>query len=165
MQSVRSRIWTLVAVSVSCDDNHYTMGNIIVRPKFELAYYDVAVQHVSHYTAETPPFPASLGRRILTAVFPVDDGLKNIFTRLQCFVCLLANYVHLLFHAPHGLVKEFYDVITTWATAQLACNASKMLFFFYTHCSGTPGWLLAYLCLCVRTRMRVRTCVSQSVPV
>ena len=26
MQSVRSRIWTRVAVSISCDDNHYTTG-------------------------------------------------------------------------------------------------------------------------------------------
>ena len=25
MQSVRSRIWTRVAVSISCDDNHYTI--------------------------------------------------------------------------------------------------------------------------------------------
>ena len=28
MQSVSSRIWTRVAVSISCDDNHYTTGNI-----------------------------------------------------------------------------------------------------------------------------------------
>ena len=28
MQSVRSRIWTRVAVSISCDDNHYTTGTI-----------------------------------------------------------------------------------------------------------------------------------------
>ena len=26
MQSVSSRIWTLVAVSISYDDNHYTTG-------------------------------------------------------------------------------------------------------------------------------------------
>ena len=26
MQSVRSRIWTRVAVSISYDDNHYTTG-------------------------------------------------------------------------------------------------------------------------------------------
>ena len=26
MQSVSSRIWTRVAVSISCDDNHYTTG-------------------------------------------------------------------------------------------------------------------------------------------
>ena len=26
MQSVSSKIWTLVAVSISCDDNHYTTG-------------------------------------------------------------------------------------------------------------------------------------------
>ena len=29
MQSVRSRIWTRVAVSISCDDNHYTTGTSI----------------------------------------------------------------------------------------------------------------------------------------
>ena len=28
MQSVSSRIWTHVAVSISYDDNHYTMGNL-----------------------------------------------------------------------------------------------------------------------------------------
>ena len=26
MQSVSSRIWTRVAKSISCEDNHYTMG-------------------------------------------------------------------------------------------------------------------------------------------
>ena len=29
MQSVRSRIWTRVAVSIFCDDNHYTTGTSI----------------------------------------------------------------------------------------------------------------------------------------
>ena len=28
MQSVSSRIWTRVAVSISYDDNHYTMGTL-----------------------------------------------------------------------------------------------------------------------------------------
>ena len=32
MQSVWSRIWTRVAVSISCDDNHYTMGTSCVFP-------------------------------------------------------------------------------------------------------------------------------------
>ena len=30
MQSVRSRIWTRVAVSISCDDNHYTTDTSII---------------------------------------------------------------------------------------------------------------------------------------
>ena len=29
MQSVSSRIWTRVAESISCEDNHYTTGMII----------------------------------------------------------------------------------------------------------------------------------------
>ena len=28
--------------------------NIIAQQEFELAYYDIAVQYVSHYTTETP---------------------------------------------------------------------------------------------------------------
>ena len=32
MQSVRSRIWTRVAVSISCDDNHYTTGTFTNLP-------------------------------------------------------------------------------------------------------------------------------------
>ena len=32
--------------------------NIIARPEFELAYYDVTIQHVSHYAMERrTPFP------------------------------------------------------------------------------------------------------------
>ena len=30
MQSVSSRIWTRVAVSISYDDNHYTTGTFII---------------------------------------------------------------------------------------------------------------------------------------
>ena len=33
MQSVRSRIWTRVAVSISCEDNHYTTGTSFVIAK------------------------------------------------------------------------------------------------------------------------------------
>ena len=40
MQSVTSRIWTRVAVSISYDDNHYTTGT----PNFEnIEYYGVFV--------------------------------------------------------------------------------------------------------------------------
>ena len=78
MQSVSTRIWTRVAVSISYDDNHYTTGtsffllfnpksgvhtgvhtfpkgicpkvNVIARREYELAYYDSAVHHFNHYT-------------------------------------------------------------------------------------------------------------------
>ena len=77
MQSVSSRIWTRVAVSISYDDNHYTTRtsnliwgykrvythpkgicskvNVIALLDFELAYYDVTVQHISHYATESLP--------------------------------------------------------------------------------------------------------------
>ena len=44
MQSVSSRIWTGVAVSISCDDNHYTTGTFVMcvslkgKLEIELAY-------------------------------------------------------------------------------------------------------------------------------
>ena len=39
MQSVRSRIWTRVAVSISCDDNHYTTGTSIQTCLLEWSVY------------------------------------------------------------------------------------------------------------------------------
>ena len=53
MQSVSSRIWTRVTVSISYDDNHYTTVNIS-RVEFELVYYVGAVQLISLYATETP---------------------------------------------------------------------------------------------------------------
>ena len=80
MQSDSSRIWTRVAVSISYDDNHYTMGtsifyylthswedkgvhtfpkgicskvNVIAQLEFELASYDSAVHRFNHYTTRT----------------------------------------------------------------------------------------------------------------
>ena len=72
MQSVSSRIWTRVAVSISYDDNDYITGtyiwdglddgiymspksiipkvNALERVEFELAYFEVALQHFSSYT-------------------------------------------------------------------------------------------------------------------
>ena len=35
MQSVRSTIWTRVAVSISCDDNHYTTGNVLEKKNIQ----------------------------------------------------------------------------------------------------------------------------------
>ena len=64
MQSLSSRIWTRVAVSISYDDNHFTTGNFLqhIRPKeyaierldFEHAYYHIKIQHVNQYATRTP---------------------------------------------------------------------------------------------------------------
>ena len=51
MQSVSSRIWTRVAVSISYDDNNYTTGtksisrkvNVIAWLEFELTYFDTTL--------------------------------------------------------------------------------------------------------------------------
>ena len=39
MQSVMSRIWTCVTVSISCDDNHYTTGTSKQMINIESKYY------------------------------------------------------------------------------------------------------------------------------
>ena len=54
MQSVSSRIWTHVAVSISYDDNHYTMGTSIL----EILYVRIWML----YTA--PNWPSRLGLQI-----------------------------------------------------------------------------------------------------
>ena len=39
MQSVESRIWTRIVVSISYDDNHYTTITIKLRLKIDLVSY------------------------------------------------------------------------------------------------------------------------------
>ena len=49
MQSVSSRIWTRVAVSISYDDNHYTTGTIKPNQnKPHQNYFDQLVLHILH---------------------------------------------------------------------------------------------------------------------
>ena len=71
MQSVSSRIWTRVVVSISYDDNHYTTStfpkcisskvNVIVQLELELTYRVVRVQHISHNVTGTPLLGKGLG--------------------------------------------------------------------------------------------------------
>ena len=45
MQSVKSRIWTRITVSISCDDNHYTTEMFLKKMKLELtSFLQVFVQ-------------------------------------------------------------------------------------------------------------------------
>ena len=51
--------------------------NVIARLEFELAYYDLTVQHVNHYSTRTPlPHAKSSGN---TCEVPIS-GLNNLFT-------------------------------------------------------------------------------------
>ena len=72
MLSASFRIWTRVAVSISYDDNHYTKGT-------SNTYYDIKVQHVSHYATET-------SSRFLNGV------KKIIFPKTFIPDCLLFGY-------------------------------------------------------------------------
>ena len=47
MQSVSSRVWTRVAVSISYDDDHYTMGIIIIIVINRLRIFYTSVNQLS----------------------------------------------------------------------------------------------------------------------
>ena len=49
MQSVSSRIWTRVAVSISYDDNHYTTGTSLINGNAQSAG---AVEYTDYTSAE-----------------------------------------------------------------------------------------------------------------
>ena len=70
MQSVLSRIWTRVAVSISYDDNKYTMGTSTsvevyktLKHEFpilgQLLYLNLTVYHCSNWGLPPPPFPGA----------------------------------------------------------------------------------------------------------
>ena len=52
MQSVSSRIWTRVAVSISYDDNHYTTGTLILINQFNKHYLLVDYEIASRTTTK-----------------------------------------------------------------------------------------------------------------
>ena len=55
MQSVSSRIWIRVDVSISCDDNHYTTGTsryVIIINLISLAQSARAVEYTDYTFAE-----------------------------------------------------------------------------------------------------------------
>ena len=59
MQSVSSRIWTRVAVSISHDDNDYTTGNY----KFMMIFLNDCIQLVpAEYVLYIDPRPNRLSR-------------------------------------------------------------------------------------------------------
>ena len=57
MQSVLFRNWTRIAVSISCDDNHYTTGTS--RDDCRLKF------HVPHQIARHVSFDGSKGRQLI----------------------------------------------------------------------------------------------------
>ena len=92
IQSASSWFWTRVDVSISYDDNHYTLLksnspklNVLVRLEFVLAYYDVIVHLVTHYATETPHLLAEWA----TTYLPLnenDGSCKEVFIRQERFV-------------------------------------------------------------------------------
>ena len=85
MQSVSSKIWTRVAVSISCDDNHYTTGTSITydfrvkgatlnsvsycQLKMKSSFYLLKDLHVFNYEFKyvftNPSAPAGCGTRAI----------------------------------------------------------------------------------------------------
>ena len=50
MQSVSSRIWTRVAVSISYDDNHYTTDTPKINEKYEMEILVLDCRDLNHFT-------------------------------------------------------------------------------------------------------------------
>ena len=90
MQSISSRIWTRVAVSISYDDNHYTTGTFIHRFEFRVFLFT---------KAEEPSLPYYLsiagGRLIGFIPFPrvlVLCEMQSISSRIWTRVVVSISY-------------------------------------------------------------------------
>ena len=114
-QSVSSRIWTRITVSISNDDNNYTTGtsvdkgvhtfsksdcpkvNVIARVEYELAYYDSAVYRFNHYTTRTYKIKIFEIEQIITlnlyTLFTFSDDCpylcRHVYPRaiIHCSMC------------------------------------------------------------------------------
>ena len=83
MQSVSSRIWTRVAVSISFDDNHYTTGTssiskTFIMPTFDYKFYSLILDYI--YTlspVSITPFFIYIASNIITKIINTDTHIHE----------------------------------------------------------------------------------------
>ena len=85
MQSVSSRIWTRVAVSISYDDNHYTTGGVLPFPKDAIGiFYCSSPLGWYNLVSMSPQGLSGRGWKQLRAVFGISLlGSKFRFSLLD----------------------------------------------------------------------------------
>ena len=82
MQSVSSRIWTRVAVSISCDDNHYTTGTWrILCTLFSTADSGLCMNHLVG------------GSDVHLSQFLLGRPPPQVMPNLRLLLCLFAGFV------------------------------------------------------------------------
>ena len=147
MQSVSSRIWTRVAVSISYDDNHYTTGtsNIFTEPSAQ-AGYDTRSIFKRSLTGLNSEFSFSKTSCLTKTEEPslpnylpiAEEG--HIGRNVVC-ITILKNAVR----NPDGLINNNHKVVFLSASKFFFC------FFFYLylccHCSNFLLYDLSWLFL------------------
>ena len=123
MQSVSSRIWTRVAVSIPYEDNHYTMGTSSCR------FYE----EVFHLLYEFPSL------RLRSPVFPIEERLSR--ARFQ-----LVTFLFLQYGIPPGYQKEanrYYTLPKGDLELFKAGVFNSLRYYIYLQGHSTP-WGIMY---------------------
>ena len=125
MQSVRFRIWTRVAVSLSCDDNHYTTGTSLLSVRNELeTRTDCNINPSSPLDHSSISFTSWLG----VAQLLVTEGRKAPSLQVD-------SHAGILF--PTGSNR-----LGTWLYYCLRPPASAVLLLIYK--GASPDWRLGW---------------------
>ena len=114
MQSVSSRIWTRVAMSISCDDNHYTVGTSFYA---YCTWYSQAVTHPSTDQARGC-LTSVIGRE---PVFSAGYGRKPFKYRISLVWCHLSKLLHYLKRVPNFSASFSFTQSKLWQDMNLFC--------------------------------------------
>ena len=83
MQSVSSEIWTRIAVSISCDDDHYTTGTSI---KKAIIIVDIGCLMVYQLFVDNLMPKPSLQKNSSDIILPIAGAIKGVVSFLMVFV-------------------------------------------------------------------------------
>ena len=122
MQSVRSRIWTRVAVSISCDDNHYTTGTSHIS-----LVSLVIISILSRYLRKIEVFLILLNiTTLVPSTLKVNAPSNNILGKINFLLLYIYMYIYIqvfTFQNNYSIftVNLFYTILDT------ECHAIKKL--------------------------------------
>ena len=131
MQSVSSRIWTRVAVSISCDDNHYTTKLLIscmLFIHFRFCLLCIKLESVRHCLwgkqhHDTIHFSRNLETACCTAY---HSPLKHQYEDLVVFGYQCEDkFIFILMKTKHLVSLMVFGVVTS--------NGDVMLWFIFPH--------------------------------
>ena len=138
MQSVRSRIWTRVAVSISCDDNHYTTGtslNLLCHSKTVVRF--MHMNFIAYHSSKVSTRP--------DCIFEIHQLRQSGFSRVYSNCCCSCSFKSEIIKISQSSHKMYSNNIVNFQESTIILNAHTKKLWKLIVCPSYVTLLLRYM--------------------